>query len=396
VLSVIVPVHNGSDYLDRCLEAIRKSEFAGYECIVVDDGSTDDTRAIAESSGVTLLSLPHGPHGPAYARNAGAQAATHELLFFVDADVLIRPDTLGHIVDTFRNEPDLAAIFGSYDESPAARNFVSQYKNLAHHFVHQRGHADAATFWSGCGAIRRAIFNRLGGFDAARYPRPSIEDIELGSRLKAVGYRIKLDRSLQVKHLKKWTLGGLIKCDILYRAVPWTKLIFERRDMPNDLNLQLSQRISSLLLCALLALIVVMIPVRPVLAALPLLAAAFLLLVGYGHWYDVSAEPRDRTQVYLTATVVAFAAGMAFVLLQAPVWLAAVLAAGLGTLVFLNREFYRFFARQRGVLFATAVIPFHLLYYLYSVAGLALGLLAAYAARRQRRIAEPTSPAMSG
>jgi cellulose synthase/poly-beta-1,6-N-acetylglucosamine synthase-like glycosyltransferase len=360
----------------------------------VDDGSTDDTRAIAESFNVTILSLPQGPHGPAFARNAGAQAATHEILFFVDADVLIRPDTLGHIAESFRSDPDLAAVFGSYDENPAAHNFVSQYKNLFHHFVHQRGYSDAATFWSGCGAIRHDIFNRMGGFDAARYPRPSIEDIELGSRLKAAGYRIKLDRSLQVKHLKKWTLGGLVKCDILYRAVPWTKLIFERRDMPNDLNLQLSQRISSLLLCALLALIIIMIPLHPVLAALPLLVAVFLLLVGYGRWYDERAGTRGSARAMLGITMVAFASAGAFVLLQAPAWLAAVLAVGFGTIVFLNREFYRFFGRLRGVLFAAAVIPFHLLYYLYSVVGLALGLLATFATKRQRAVTEPTSSAM--
>jgi len=396
VLSVIVPVHNGSAYLNRCLEAIGESTFTGYECIVVDDGSTDDTRAIAESYDVTVLSLSQGPHGPAFARNVGAQAATREILFFVDADVLIRPDTLGHVADTFRNTPDLAALFGSYDENPAAPNFVSQYKNLFHHFVHQRGHADAATFWSGCGAIRRTIFNRLGGFDAVRYPRPSIEDIELGGRLKAAGYRIRLDRSLQVKHLKKWTLGGLVKCDILDRAVPWTKLIFERRDMPNDLNLQLSQRISSLLLCALLALVMVMIPAHPVLAALPLLAAAFLLLVGYGRWYDRRDGTRGPAKAALGLTIMAFASASVFVLLKTPAWLTALLAIGLGTIIFLNREFYGFFARLRGPWFAAAVIPFHLLYYLYSVVGLALGLLAALIARRQRTVAEPTSRAVSG
>ena len=57
---------------------------------------------------------------------------------------------------------------------------VSQYRNLLHHFVHQHGHAEASTFWAGCGAIRRAAFDAVGGFDAARFPRPSIEDIELG------------------------------------------------------------------------------------------------------------------------------------------------------------------------------------------------------------------------
>ncbi len=50
-------------------------------------------------------------------------------------------------------EPDLAAVFGSYDDEPAAPNFLSQYKNLFHHFVHQQGSAEASTFWSGCGAI---------------------------------------------------------------------------------------------------------------------------------------------------------------------------------------------------------------------------------------------------
>ena len=54
-----------------------------------------------------------------------------------------------------REEPGIAAVFGSYDDEPGAPNLVSQYRNLLHHFVHQTGRTEASTFWTGCGAVRR-------------------------------------------------------------------------------------------------------------------------------------------------------------------------------------------------------------------------------------------------
>ena len=83
---------------------------------------------------------------------------------------------------------------------------VSQYRNLLHHFVHQEGNPEASTFWAGCGAVRRAAFDAVAGYDEARFRRPSIEDIELGYRLRRAGYRIRLDRDLQCTHLKRWRL----------------------------------------------------------------------------------------------------------------------------------------------------------------------------------------------
>ena len=65
--------------------------------------------------------------------------------------------------------------------------FLSQYKNLVHHFYHHRGKREASTFWSGCGAVRKQAFLDAGGFDVERYTRPSIEDIELGYRLIKAG-----------------------------------------------------------------------------------------------------------------------------------------------------------------------------------------------------------------
>ena len=150
--------------------------------------------------------------GPAAARNTGAQAASAPLVFFLDADVAVHPDTFGRAVARFEADPGLAALFGSYDDCPAAPGLVSQFRNLLHHYVHQQGSfvddaRPARTFWTGCGAIRRQVFLDLGGFDPQLYRRPAIEDIELGYRLTRAGCRIDLARDIQATHLKRWTLA---------------------------------------------------------------------------------------------------------------------------------------------------------------------------------------------
>src|SRR5215216_2534381 len=243
-ISVIVPVYNGEKFLPSCLDALVSNSYDAYELIVVDDCSTDQGPRISRERGALVLRTLR-QSGPGAARNFGAQHARGEILFFVDADVVVKPDTLERVAADFINHPEIAAVFGSYDEEPAEKNFISQYKNLFHRFVHQQGCTEAETFWAGCGAIRRDVFLALDGFDVERYPRPSIEDIELGYRMRMKGHRIFLDKQLQGKHLKRWTLKSMLHADIFCRAVPWSMLIFERKGMVNDLNLKTTDRISA-------------------------------------------------------------------------------------------------------------------------------------------------------
>ena len=225
------------------MAAIQKDD----EIIVVADGEGDGSWRTAQQLGVRVVKLPANS-GPARARNAGAETSDANILFFIDADVIIPPDSIERIRSIFETEKDLAALIGSYDEEPTEVNFHSQYKNLFHHYVHQHGCAEASTFWGACGAIRRDVFLRAGGFDPT-YERPSIEDIELGYRLKAASQRIRLLPDLQVKHLKRWNAYSLIGTDVFDRATPWTELIWDRfirqkPRVPNDLNLGLSYRLS--------------------------------------------------------------------------------------------------------------------------------------------------------
>jgi glycosyltransferase involved in cell wall biosynthesis len=293
LVSIIIPVHNGRGHLGKTLDALLASDFVEYEIVVVDDGSSDESAELARARGAKVIRLA-AQLGPAAARNCGASHASGDILLFVDADVVVRPHTLAHVAAVFREYSDVAAVFGSYDDTPFAQNFISQHKNLLHHFVHQQSSPEAATFWAGCGAIRRRAFEATGGFDERKYPRPSIEDIELGHRLRRKGFRIILDKELQVKHLKHWTFFSLLTTDILSRALPWSRLVLEEKVMINDLNLRTRDRLSAALTCTALASLVLSFFFPAAIAGIPLaLMVVFLLNLPFyrflterrGYWF---------------------------------------------------------------------------------------------------------------
>ncbi len=313
-LSIIIPVYRGGDAFRRCLSSLFPFIARGVEVIVVVDGNDAESERVARAFTAKVIRLAQN-YGPATARNRGAAIAQGDLLFFLDADVAIASDTLERAVTCFATHPQIDALIGSYDDAPGASNFLSQYKNLFHHYTHQTANREASTFWGACGVIRRSVFLAIGGFDES-YRVPCVEDIELGYRLKRAGYRIWLDRSVQVKHLKRWGIRSLLKADFYYRALPWTELIWRDRQFINDLNLQTSSRLS-------------------VMAVYGLLAS---LIVSWG-------------------------------------WTSAIgLAVGLmGFLLVLNAPVYQFFWQQRGGWFALRVIPWHWLYYGYSGLAFAIG-----------------------
>jgi glycosyltransferase involved in cell wall biosynthesis len=364
VISVIVPVRNGGANLRLCLASLLDSDFSDYEVIVVDDASTDDTAETAVALGARVVRLPR-QGGPANARNLGAEVGRGEYLLFIDADVCVAPETLSQVFVAFARDPGLDAVFGSYDRRPRARNWLSQYKNLFHHYIHQQGRERATTFWSGCGAIKRSVFAELGGFKA-EFNRPSIEDIELGARLLKAGRNILLDKQLLVTHLKRWTFRGIVQTDVLDRAIPWTELLLQQRALPDDLNLRISQRISALLAFGLFALYVAGAWFFPWLLLAPVLGVLGILLLDY--W----SGREDRGLAFKAvagAVVVGACAALGFYCGARPL-LGLPLVAGI---VLLNFRFYAFLVKERHVLFAALVVPLHVFYYLYSVLAFGLG-----------------------
>ncbi|MUG93842.1 glycosyltransferase [Scytonema sp. UIC 10036] len=315
-ISIIIPVYKGGESFRKCLSSLAQFAPANVEVIVVVDGEDDDSWQIAQEFGVKVLKLAVNA-GPARARNIGARAAKGNILFFIDADVAILPNSITQVEVAFHRQPGIAAAIGSYDDEPGESNFLSQYKNLLHHYTHQTANEEAFTFWGACGAIRREVFFSLGGFNES-YRKPCIEDIELGYRLTRAGYKIRLCKDLQVKHLKHWGVVSLLKAEVFYRALPWTQLIWRDRQLNNDLNLGVSSRLSVILVFSLLG--------------------AFISSL----WW---------------AGFLAVAIVLSLLLLT------------------INASVYHFFLQKCGFWFALRVIPWHWFYYLYSGLAFAIGTI---------------------
>ena len=316
-IAIVIPVYNGGDSFRRCLASLRQSQSQPEELIVVADGDSDGSWHVAETFGAQVIRLP-GNKGPARARNVGAQVARSDILFFIDADITLHPDTISKVRRQFQEFPRLSALIGSYDDEPGARNFLSQYKNLFHHYTHQTSSETASTFWGACGAVRRTAFIAVGGFDEG-YRQPCIEDIELGYRLIQQGNSIRLCKEIQVKHLKCWKMRSLLKAEIFYRSLPWTRLLLKIRHFKADLILNHTSRLSVVMVYLL----------------------AFSLMASF---WQVT-------------------------------WLLLASSLSLGLLI-LNVRVYRFFINKRGWLFTLQVVPWHWFYFAYGGAAFAYSVIA--------------------
>lgn len=317
-ISVIMPVYNGSSFLEQSLPPLvgmlRAKEI--HELIVIDDGSEDKSVVIAKKLGAKIL-FSGGRKGPGAARNIAAKQAQGNILWFIDADVVVQKDTAKILKAGFINQ-DVTAIFGSYNDSPPAQNFLSQYKNLIHHYYHQQAKKEASTFWSGCGAVRKQDFLAIDGFDIEQFKYPSIEDIELGYRLRAAGGRIHLLANLQCTHLKIWRFANLVNTEFFRRALPWSRLIHKKKQLINVLNIGVGERIRALL-------------------ALILLITIFASTVNVLSWW--------------VTLLILFGTGIA------------------------NIRLMNFFYKRKGLLFTLGCFLYHQFYYIYSSTAFSYALL---------------------
>jgi GT2 family glycosyltransferase len=313
-ISVVVPAFRAEALLPRVMAPLMAMQARGEvtEVIVVDDRSPDRTAEVARGLGARVLTTPQNG-GPGLARNLAAREAVGDILWFVDSDVIAWDDGAAKVRAAFA-DPEVAAVFGSYDSAPDGQHWFSRYKNLMHRFYHQNAQRDAQTFWAGCGAVRKDMFLKIGGFDVETYRVPSIEDIELGYRIRHAGGRISVDPTLLGKHLKVWTPRSAIHTDIFRRALPWSRLMISREGVHNDLNTSHGEKAKAVL-AGLLILSVLALPFAP------------------GLW-----------PATLALAVIVIAANWAFA---------------------------RFMYTNGGLGFAAATLAYHQIYYVYSAAAFA-------------------------
>jgi histidinol-phosphate aminotransferase len=328
-VSVVIAARNAGAYLFKSLQSLYQSSYKNVEVVVVDDCSTDESRQIAARFPCRLIPLAERC-GPGKARNIGVDASSGEIIFFTDADVMVCPGTIEQVANFFNANPDIDAVLGCYTKEIPGHDFVSNYKNLLHHFVHQRSAGPVAGFFTACGAIRRGAFEKVGGFDES-VADCSLEDLELGMRLHRRGGKIALHPEIQVTHLKRYTLCRLLYADFRQRAIPYTIHMLRHGIFPDQLSTTKADRAS----------------VFVVFLSLLLLAGGFLTL---------------------------------------SVWGFAAAATALGLMMFINWRFYSFLLRQKGLAFLIKGIAMQTLTYLMSGVGFIIGA-GLYVLRRNRKAA---------
>jgi hypothetical protein len=203
-----VPVKNDAVRLRRCLESLRLAA-AGQntELIVADNGSTDDSRRVAEAAGASVLHLPGLKVGEL--RNEAARHSAAPVLAFVDSDHEVRPGWAAAALELFAAEPSIGGVGAPYD-SPADGTWVQRMYDALRGNV--RGRRDVQWLGSGNLAVRRDAFLALGGFDGRL---EACEDVDLCQRLRAAGFRIVADERLgSIHHGDPPTLRRLLVSEL--------------------------------------------------------------------------------------------------------------------------------------------------------------------------------------
>lgn len=184
LVSVVVPVYNGESYLGEALDSILAQSYRPLEVIVVDDGSTDGTEAVARSRPVRYLKREH--EGVSASRNAGIAAAQGELIAFLDADDVFLPDALAVQVGYLREHPEVGFVLGRMRRVVAANVEQPEWDQDR---------------WSGgplpasLPVVRKQLFAEIGGFDSSMDPCEDTDWLER-ARERGVAWRMLQDTVL--------------------------------------------------------------------------------------------------------------------------------------------------------------------------------------------------------
>ncbi len=268
-MSLVVPCYNASETIGDCLEAIGAQTRPADEVIVVDDASDDDTAAIVAAHACTLLTQERN-RGPSAARNAGIAAANGEVLFFVDADVALRPDAVERALALLEGDPGLDIVHGTYEPRPLrGRGTVERYLIGREAHWRHRCAGEAGTVVFAVAAVRSRVFERFGLLDESLR---DCEDVEYSTRL-ARRARIVITEAVAGHH----DAGGTLRAALATqwrRSVPLARLAAARPGV----RLERINRLRSLLAAAAAPVAAAATPWFWPAAPIALLAAALALV----------------------------------------------------------------------------------------------------------------------
>jgi GT2 family glycosyltransferase len=312
-VSIVIPNRNGAASLGPCLRAACASRGGRFEVVVVDDHSEDESVEIARRFPCKLVRLDRHA-GVSKARNAGARAASGELLLFVDADCLLEADALSAARAAYGDRKDLV-LGGTYTPAPADDDFFSFFQSVfVHHFETKRPPPDYVA--AHAMLVDAELFRTSGGFveDSFIGVAASVEDVELSHRLRRAGCELAMCPELRVQHVFRFSLRRSL-ANAVRKARYWTMYSIANRDVFADSGTASVELKANVVLGAVQALLVATAAVAaspwPLAAAVPLLALDLRLSRGLvAAWYGAGGLRFSLLATLYWATLYAAAVGL--------------------------------------------------------------------------------------
>jgi glycosyltransferase involved in cell wall biosynthesis len=212
LVSVVVPNYNYARTLELCLRSIQEQTYQRLELILVDDGSTDDSVAVAERLGVRVLHTARN-QGAGAARNLGVEHARGEILVFVDSDVALAPDAVEVAVSMLEEDPSVAVVCSIHDPEPLIRDSLfEEFRALQYYHWTVSAEGPVSFLFSAMCAMRRGVFDDIGPF------KPWLrhnDEVDYGNRLTQ-RYTMVLTRRIRSRQ------------DFDDRLVPLLRKLFRR------------------------------------------------------------------------------------------------------------------------------------------------------------------------
>lgn len=250
-ISVIVPVFNRARELQQCLTAILRNEPGAAEVIVVDDGSTDDSAAVAKHLGARVIRGAH--QGASRARNLGATKASHDTLVFIDSDVEIRQRDLVNLATPVL-DGQVCGAFAVLDPDMKTTSILGDFHNLSQHYAFALLPGKSRTCHTSFIAIKKTDFLNSGAFDA-EWKKAVVDDVILGWRLLQSGCELECRDDIRVRHHKSYSPRGFVRSRFLY-GFEWLRATrkygntaqsdaFSKKDMVNSIRMPVNVLLST-------------------------------------------------------------------------------------------------------------------------------------------------------
>ena len=237
-ISVVIPNCNNAATIGKCLEAAFASQYKNFEVIVVDDKSEDDSVEIIKQFPCRLVCLENHS-GTSKARNTGAQNASGEFIFFIDADCLLQKDTLSIVNETLmalpRHPPtygwqDGVVIGGTYTRIPYDKSFFSIFQSVFVNYSETR--TDNPDYIAAHAMIISAeAFKKSEGFPEVFLP--IIEDVEFTHRLRRTGFKLIVNPEIQVQHIFNFTFLKSMR-NAFKKTKYWVMYSLKNKDLLTD------------------------------------------------------------------------------------------------------------------------------------------------------------------